>query len=219
MPVIEAQGLKKTYHTGEVDVEVLRGIDLEIARGEFVAIMGPSGSGKSTLLHLLGGVDVPTADGWCWTAGIVDPRRRQADVAPPAASGFIFQSFNLLPALTAEENVALPLELDGCRPRTPSSVPQPFWSRWACPSAASTCPANCRAANNSVWRWPARWRSSPWCYWPTNRRAIWTASTAARSPPIAGLVDELPQTIVMVTHDRRSPLMRIVWSDCVTDSW
>ena len=114
MPLIEAQGLKKTYHTGEVDVEVLRGIDLEIARGEFVAIMGPSGSGKSTLLHLLGGIDVPTSgrvvlDGEDLSTlgddGRTLLRRRRL--------GFIFQTFNLLPTLTAEENVALPLELDG----------------------------------------------------------------------------------------------------------
>ena len=114
MPVIEAQGLKKTYHTGEVDVEVLRGVDLEVGRGEFVAIMGPSGSGKSTLLHLLGGIDVPTSgrvllDGEDLSTlgddGRTLLRRRRL--------GFIFQTFNLLPTLTAEENVALPLELDG----------------------------------------------------------------------------------------------------------
>ena len=114
MPVIEATKLKKTYHTGEVDVEVLRGVDLEVGRGEFVAIMGPSGSGKSTLLHLLGGIDVPTGgnvlvDGedlaMLGDDGRTLLRRRRL--------GFIFQTFNLLPTLTAKENVALPLELDG----------------------------------------------------------------------------------------------------------
>ena len=73
MPLIEAQGLKKTYHTGEVDVEVLRGIDLEIARGEFVAIIGASGSGKSTLLHLWAASMCRPADGLCWTARICRP--------------------------------------------------------------------------------------------------------------------------------------------------
>lgn len=112
-PVIEALGLAKTYHTGEVDVDVLRGVDLTVERGEFVAIMGPSGSGKSTLLHLLGGIDVPTRgrmvlDGEDLAElgddGRTLLRRRRL--------GFIFQTFNLLPTLTAEENVALPLELD-----------------------------------------------------------------------------------------------------------
>jgi putative ABC transport system ATP-binding protein len=114
MCVLEAQDVRKTYGEGEGAVEALRGIDLKVARGEFLAIMGPSGSGKSTLLHLLGGVDVPTSgrvllDGVDLASLDDDQRsrfRRQR-------IGFVFQSFNLLPTLTAEENVALPLELDG----------------------------------------------------------------------------------------------------------
>jgi putative ABC transport system ATP-binding protein len=114
MPLIEASGLQKTYHTGDVDVEVLRGVDLSVERGEFLAIMGPSGSGKSTLLHLLGGIDVPSSGrvllegedlATLGDDGRTLLRRRRL--------GFIFQTFNLLPTLTAEENVALPLELDG----------------------------------------------------------------------------------------------------------
>jgi putative ABC transport system ATP-binding protein len=114
MSVIEAIGLKKTYHNGELDVEVLRGVDLTVQRGEFVAIMGPSGSGKSTLLHLLGGIDVPS-EGRVLLEGtdlasLTDDRRT---LIRRRKLGFIFQTFNLLPTLTAEENVALPMELDG----------------------------------------------------------------------------------------------------------
>ncbi len=114
MCVLEAQDVRKTYGQGASAVEALRGIDLKVARGEFLAIMGPSGSGKSTLLHLLGGVDVPTSgrvllEGTDLASLDDDQRsrfRRQR-------IGFIFQTFNLLPTLTAAENVALPLELDG----------------------------------------------------------------------------------------------------------
>ena len=106
--------LRKTYGSGELCVEALRGIDLKVEQGEFLAIMGPSGSGKSTLLHMLGGVDRPTSgqvllQGTDLTVLSDDQRtilRRQR-------IGFIFQSFNLLPTLNAEENVSLPLELDG----------------------------------------------------------------------------------------------------------
>ena len=114
MCLLEAQNLWKTYGQGEAAVEALRGISLKVCQGEFLAIMGPSGSGKSTLLHLLGGVDVPSQgrvllEGTDLASMDDDQRsrfRRQR-------IGFIFQSFNLLPTLTAEENVALPLELDG----------------------------------------------------------------------------------------------------------
>jgi putative ABC transport system ATP-binding protein len=114
MSVIETRGLTKTYGTGEGSVHALRGIDVRVRKGEFVAIMGPSGSGKSTFLHILGGVEVPS-EGQVLLEGVdlasLDDDQRT--LIRRKRLGFIFQSFNLLPAFTAEENVALPLDLAG----------------------------------------------------------------------------------------------------------
>lgn len=115
MYVLETRGLRKSYGAeGEVCVHALRGIDLQVRRGELLAIMGPSGSGKSTLLHILGGVEVPTS-GQVLLEGVdlATLSDDQRTIIRRERMGFIFQSFNLLPAFTAEENVALPLELGG----------------------------------------------------------------------------------------------------------
>ncbi len=112
--VIEARGLRKTYTLGAVKVDVLNGIDLDIASGEFLSIMGPSGSGKSTLLYLIGALDTPTA-GTLKVKGrelseLKDPEQsllRRRDI------GFVFQFYNLIPNLDLEENVMLPVLLDG----------------------------------------------------------------------------------------------------------
>jgi putative ABC transport system ATP-binding protein len=112
--VLEARRLARTYGEGELGVQALRGVDLRVEKGELLAIMGPSGSGKSTLLHLLGGVDAPTGGQVLLEevdlATLSDDQRT---VIRRQRIGFVFQSFNLLPTLTAEENVSLPLELDG----------------------------------------------------------------------------------------------------------
>lgn len=112
--ILETRDVSKSYGSGEAAVHALRGVSLTIDRGEFVAIMGPSGSGKSTLLTMLGGIESPT-EGQVLLEG-VDLARIDEDERTKLRRrrmGFIFQSFNLLPNLSAEENVALPLQLDG----------------------------------------------------------------------------------------------------------
>jgi putative ABC transport system ATP-binding protein len=106
---VEARSLTRVYRDQEVDVHALRGVDLEVTRGEFVAVMGPSGCGKSTLLHLLGGLDVATS-GEVFVDGqpLASLSRRQLAALRRNQIGFVFQLYNLIPSLTVAENVALP---------------------------------------------------------------------------------------------------------------
>jgi putative ABC transport system ATP-binding protein len=115
-PVVAAHEITRRYGEGETAVDALRGISLDVARGQLTGIMGPSGSGKSTLMHILAGLDRPTSgqveiDGTeiskLGDTELTKLRRRNI--------GFIFQFFNLLPMLTAEENIVLPLELGGAK--------------------------------------------------------------------------------------------------------
>jgi putative ABC transport system ATP-binding protein len=114
MPILEATGITKTIDTGTHRVEILRGVDLELPAGQFIAIMGASGSGKSTLLGLLAGLDTPTAgkvviDG----VDITGLNEDALALVRGRKIGFVFQSYQLIPTLTAEENVLLPYELSG----------------------------------------------------------------------------------------------------------
>ena len=112
--IIRVRGLRKVYHMGHVEVEALRGVDLDVPAGEFVSIVGPSGSGKSTLFHIIGGLTPPTAGevvvggrnvSAVGDAGRTELRRRQV--------GFVFQKFNLLPNLTARDNIRTALYISG----------------------------------------------------------------------------------------------------------
>src|SRR5450432_3933972 len=107
-PMIRVRGLTKVYHVGDVDVHALRGVDLDVARGEFVAIVGPSGSGKSTLFNILGGLTPPTS-------GSVDIAGKDLSKMTDSERtnlrkntvGFVFQKYNLLPTLTARDNIEI----------------------------------------------------------------------------------------------------------------
>jgi putative ABC transport system ATP-binding protein len=115
-PVFAARGLTKVYGEGATAVQALRGVDLDIVRGEFVVLLGASGSGKSTLLNILGGLDTATSGSARWTHGGVTHELIGADDAELTLYrrqhvGFVFQFYNLIPSLTARENVALVTDL------------------------------------------------------------------------------------------------------------
>ena len=114
MPLIELKQITRTYHIGESTVSALRGVDLSIERGEFVAVWGPSGSGKTTLLNLIGAIDDPTSGQLFFDGNevITLSDNQKADLRNTSV-GFIFQQFNLVPVLTALENVMLPLQIRG----------------------------------------------------------------------------------------------------------
>src|SRR6186713_98305 len=119
--VVHANDLTRVYGEGETAVRALQGVSLDIPKGDLTAIMGPSGSGKSTLMHILAGLDKPTA-GEVSIAGTSITRLGDSDLTKLRREhiGFVFQFFNLLPMLTAEENVLLPLTIAG-------EKPEPAW--------------------------------------------------------------------------------------------
>jgi len=114
---VAATALTRTYGEGGSAVRALRGVSIEVPKGQFTAVMGPSGSGKSTLMHLLAGLDTPDA-GAVHIAGEDITRMSDRDLTRLRRKhiGFVFQSFNLLPTLSAEENITLPLAIAGRKP-------------------------------------------------------------------------------------------------------
>lgn len=113
-PIVQIRELTRVFKQGEIEVVALDRVSLDIATGDFVAMMGPSGSGKSTLLHIIAGIDRPTS-GACRVGGVDVVALTETELAEWRNShiGFVFQTFNLIPVLTAFENVEMPLLLTG----------------------------------------------------------------------------------------------------------
>ena len=178
---VRAQGLRRTFGTGDAAVEALRGVDVTFPRGQFAAVMGPSGSGKSTLMHLLAGLDAPTAgtveiDGRdITTMGDAELTRLRRD-----RIGFVFQFFNLLPMLTrrAERRAAAQARRAATPSRAGSVACSPA-SAW--PTARATVPRSSRAASSSASPSPARSSTSPPSCSPTSPRATSTPRPVPRS--------------------------------------
>jgi putative ABC transport system ATP-binding protein len=118
--IIQVRNLRKVYHTGDVEVEALRGVDLSVKRSEFVAVVGPSGSGKSTLFHILGGLAPPTS-GEVLIDGVDLRKMDESDRTEMRQRkvGFVFQKYNLLPTLTARDNILLAQSIAGTKTRPP----------------------------------------------------------------------------------------------------
>ena len=151
-PLIELRDITRTYHNGELSVPVLRGIDLTIHRGEFVAIMGASGSGKSTLMNILGCLDRPSTGEYRFDGQ--DVSRFDSDSLARLrreSFGFVFQSYNLLTGISARENVEMPASYASA-----SSGPVTCWIGWAWMSAWTTAPGSFPAASSSGCPSPGR---------------------------------------------------------------
>ncbi len=119
-PIIRVRGLRKVFHVGEIEVPALRGVDLDVPRGEFLAVIGPSGSGKSTLFHILGGLAPPSA-GEIFIDGVdlLKLSENERTEMRRTKVGFVFQKYNLLPTLTARDNIAIAQALAGVSSQPP----------------------------------------------------------------------------------------------------
>ena len=177
-PILTVRGVRKTFEAELAPVRALRGVDLDVAAGEFVAVMGPSGCGKSTMLNLVAGLETAddgeiVIDGETITGRDEDwlARMRRRHI------GMVFQFFNLLEGMTALENVTLPAVIAGTK-RKPAEARAAICS--TC-SAWATRPRRCRPSSPavSVNAWPSPGR------WPTSRRSSSPTSRPARSTPMA----------------------------------
>ena len=201
--IIQATGVRKTYDTGKVKVDALRGIDLSILRGEMVAVMGPSGCGKTTLLNVLSGLDDLTRGQVVIdnaTIHTMSDRKRTRYRAEKM--GFIFQSFNLLPVLSAVENVELPLLMAGVKPGNARRRAQEALALVGLTGEARKLPAEMSGGQQqrvTVARALANDPAIVWADEPTG--ALDSETSGEVMNLLCQLNKEKSQTFVLVTHD------------------
>ena len=194
----------KSYRQGEAEVKALSGVTLDVAAGEFVAIVGPSGSGKSTLMHLLAGLDTPDA-GAVHIAGVDITRMSDRELTRLRRKhiGFVFQSFNLLPTLSAEENVLLPLAIAGRKPER--DVIDALMEKMGLAERRDHKPAQLSGGQQQRVAVARALICSPTVLFadePTGN--LDSAAGAGVLELLRTAVDEDGQTTVMVTHDARA---------------
>jgi putative ABC transport system ATP-binding protein len=202
--VLRAEGLAKTYSGDGIDVLALRGVDLEIGNGEFVAVMGPSGCGKSTLLHLLGGLDRPTA-GSIEVAGRRVESLSEAEwaVLRRRELGFVFQFFNLVGTLTVAENVELPARLVGDSPADARRRREELLERLGVSARADALPSHLSGGQQQRVAIARALVNRPTVLLADEPTGNLDSASAAE---VLGLLRELKaegQTLVLVTHDAR----------------
>ena len=201
--IIRAENVEKTYDTGTTKVPALRGVSLDIDRGEMVAVMGPSGCGKTTLLNCLSGLDtVDTGQIWLEGKDLATMSDRERTNYRALRMGFVFQLFNLLPVLSAVENVELPLLVAGMKPkpareRAKAALAQVGLAEWA-----SHRPAELSGGQRQRVTIARSLVNEPAIVWADEPTGALDSTTASE---IIGVMRDLNQrerlTIVLVTHD------------------
>ena len=205
-PLIRIRGLAKSYHRGEQDIAVLLGIDLDVAAGEFVALMGPSGSGKSTLLNLIAGIDQPSA-GTIQIGGVDIATLGEGALADWRAAhvGFIFQFYNLIPVLSAFENVELPLLLTDLSARQRRERVTQVLALVALSDRADHLPSELSGGQQQRVAIARALVGDPTLIVADEPTGDLDRATGEEVLSLLEqLVDELGKTIVMVTHDPKA---------------
>ena len=201
-PIVSVRGLVKTYRTGDVAVEALRGVDLDISPGQFVVIMGPSGNGKTTLLNCSSGIDDIDAgqvliDGE--DIGAMSDRARTAHRAK--TMGFVFQSFNLIPVLTAAENCELPLLAAGAKAGQARRRALDLLDRVGLAERGSHRPAELSGGEQQRVAIARALVAKPAVIWADEPTGNLDSKTAASVMALFEEVNASGQTLVVVTHD------------------
>ncbi len=202
--LLKTSGLVKVYRADGVSVEAVRGVDLELAVGEFVAIMGPSGSGKSTLLHVLGGLE-PATSGQLWlrgqrvdglsTSGWALLRRRHI--------GFVFQFFNLLSSMTVADNVELPALLAGATPRQARKRREELLSELGLTDKAGAAPARLSGGEQQRVALARALANEPSLLLADEPTGNLDSSNTRDVLRLLRRTHDRGQTILLVTHDAR----------------
>jgi putative ABC transport system ATP-binding protein len=201
--ILSARAVRKVYRTGAQEVEALRGIDLDIAQGELVTVMGPSGNGKTTLLNCLSGLD-DIDDGTVLIDGIDIHRMSDAKRTAHRAArmGFIFQAFNLVPVLSARENVELPLLVNGIRPRKARKRAQYVLERVGLGARATHRPTELSGGEQQRVAIARALVTEPAIVWADEPTGNLDSQTADAVLEVLHDAHRAGQTLVLVTHDR-----------------
>jgi putative ABC transport system ATP-binding protein len=209
-PILVASGVTKVYRTAALEVPALRGIDLTIDRGEFLAVMGPSGCGKTTLLNCLSGLD-DIDDGSVWVDGRdihgMDDATRTTHRA--RHMGFIFQSYNLIPVLSAVENVELPLLLIGARPNKARSRARDILERIGLGARCEHRPNELSGGEQQRVAIARALVTRPAIVWADEPTGNLDSTMAASVLDLLREVHADGQTLVVVTHD--AGIARSAW--------